>query len=101
MMGKPLNRYLDSNTHDDSHLPKRHISRLFLMIKYHGKYYRYSYRGKWILFKNLALVLKVSMITKLAAEDLAMISSIYSPPFASDLGISGIYSASLTGDADS
>ena len=52
-------------------------------------------------FKNLALVLKVSMITKLAAEDLAMISSIYSPPFASDLGISGIYSASLTGDADS
>lgn len=41
------------------------------------------------------------MITKLAAEDLAMISSIYSPPFARDLGISGIYSASLTGDADS
>jgi hypothetical protein len=53
--------------------------------------YRYSYRGKWILFKNFSLVLKVSMITKLAVEDLAMISSIYSLTFASDLGISGIY----------
>ena len=63
--------------------------------------YRYSYRGKWILFKNFALVLKVYMVTKLADEDLAMISSIYALTFASDLGISGIYSASLTGDADS
>ncbi len=52
-------------------------------------------------FQELALVLKVSMITQLAAEDLAMLSSIYSLTFASDLGISGIYSSSLIGDADS
>jgi hypothetical protein len=49
---------------------------------------------------NFALALKVSTITKLAAGDLAMISSIYSPTFASDLEISGIYSSSLTGDAE-
>jgi len=45
------------------------------------------------------VLLKISMITILAAG-LVMMSSIYSPTFASDLEISGIYSASLTGDAE-
>jgi hypothetical protein len=49
---------------------------------------------------NSAFKLMVAMLTILAAGGLAVISSNYSPGFASNLEIVGIYSASLAGDAE-
>lgn len=49
---------------------------------------------------NFTLKLKVAMLTILAAGGLAVMPSIYSPAFASNLEISGVYSAFLTGDAE-
>ncbi len=49
---------------------------------------------------NSAFKLMVAMLTILAAGGLAVISSNYSPGFASNLKIAGIYSSSLAGDAE-